>query len=336
MDLFFNSTAELQKFVKLSNDFPFDNVKSSIKMAQNRYIKKVMGKELYKKFFDDMTTENKDKLLPYLQGPTSQLALYLYADKGSVLISSGGFYRRESDKEKTAYRYQTESLKMTFLDHGHNLIEELIEFLEDNISLYPEWENSEFYQDNSSIILSSSTELERVNPKYAGRLVYQALLDSIRYVEDFYIRPVLCDYYDELILKKHYKTVDGINYELNPADKIIVSDLLRAITNLAIFQGLPNLSVEINLFGVSLASKDDRNAHLMFQPLDAIGLKSIQSDAKKVAQNYLDKIKKTLHNNIANYPTYEASNCYVPDSSTIRTGNLDQSRPILRDSFFQT
>jgi len=327
-NLFFQTTSELQQYIKLSNDFPFDNVKSSIKMAQNRYIKKVIGKALYQKFFEDMSADNKAKLLPYLQAPTAQLALYLYSDKGSVLISSGGFYRRESDKEKTAFRYQTESLKMTFLDHGHNLLEDLIEFLEDNISDYPEWKSSDFYLDNSNLILSSSRELERVNSKYSGRLVYQALLDSIHYVEDFY--------YDELILKKHKKTVDGAEYELEAQDKVILPDLLRAIVNLAIYQGLPNLSVEINLFGVTQNKKDDRNAYLMFQALDAEGLKAIQINAKNIGQNYLDKIKKTLHSNISDYTTYANSKCYVADSEIYKTGNLDQERPRLRDSFFQT
>lgn len=334
--LLIENTATLQQYFKVANDFPFENIKSSVIMAQNRYLKKVLGKTLWNSYFNSMSTALKEKLNPYLHAAVTNLALYLYLDKGAVMINSGGVYRRESEKEKTAYRYQSENLKFTLLDHGHNLLEDLIEFLQSNVQDYPLWKASSFYLENTKLLLSNATELERVLPKYSGRLVYLALLESIRYVEDFYIQPLLCDYYQELLLKKHQVSHQGINYTLAPEDALLLPDLHRAIAYLAIHQGLPNLSVEINLFGVTQNMKSDREAHLMFEPAPLDNLQLIQKDARYKGMNYLDKVKRILHSNINDYPTYENSPCYVPDSETRKTGNLDQMRPRSRDSFFQT
>lgn len=334
--LIIQNTPELQQYIKVSNDFPFDNVKSSISMAQNRYLKKVLGKDLWTHIFNGMDSSKKEALLPYLQACIAHLALYLYLDKGAVMINSGGVYRRENDKEKTAFRYQTENLKYTFLDHGHNLLEEVIEFLEENTADYPLWKSASFYLENTKLLLSSSIEFENILPKYSGRLVYRALLESIRYVEDFYIQPLLCDYYQELIYKKHALNVQGTNFVLNDYDRLVLKDVLTGIAYLSVHQGLPNLSVEINLFGISQNMKNDRDAHLMFEPVSTESIQMMQNDARYKGMNYLDKVKSILHSNIQYFPTYQNSECYVPDSETRKTGNIDQMRPRGRDAFFQT
>jgi hypothetical protein len=334
-NLFIADKNTLASFLRISKDFNFDDFKSTLAHAQRRYIRKILGKELYNKCFDSDNPMDPDlmaTLTAQINPALAQLAYFLYVSIHQVNISSGGIHALEGDTQKRPYRWQIEMLEISLLQNGHNLLESLIEFLDDNIEDFELWKESRFYKRNTSMLLSSSADLEEFLPKYSGRLVYMALFDSIQYIEDFTVRPLLCDYYDELVAKKHKKEES----ELSDSDNLILPFLLNAISRLSVAHGMHTLSVEINVFGVIEQKKDDRNAHLMFEQSSPENRQLIVNSMRTSGQNYLDKVKQLIHKNIDDFETYKESPCYVAESSTIRTGNVDQMRPEAKQSFFRT
>lgn len=337
MQILIANTAELVELIKVTNDFDFDAVQPSIEYAQETYINTILGEELVENF-DDLADEDKENLIKRIKPALANLAFYHYIDIGNVQIGTHGIHILSNESSKPAFRWQVQDLKRTFQDKGHALLEKLILFLEKNIDTYPLWKNSECFSQRTNLLVSTAKEFNQGYNINSSRLVYLSLVQKINYVEDFLIKPILGEYFDELKNKKHKLRLpdDSGNYELSAADKLIVNHLMKCIPRYAIAEGIHTISVELNVFGVNQPLKDDRNAHEAFKPSPIESNNLIAQAARREADNYINLIKKIIHANIDEYQTYKDSEFYVAESDVPATQTVQQMRPIQRDSFFQT
>jgi hypothetical protein len=341
--LLIQTTQELKVYLSVNADFHFDDVKASMNLAQTRYIKKCLGKFLLDKLVlhqfettddqhpDYIEPEKVESLETFTKTALAYLSFYLYADIGNVNISDNGFHITSTENEKPAFRWQIQDVKERLLEIGYDALEELICFLENHADDFPEWQHSDCFSQKSNLIVHHAGAFNQgyfINNK---RLTFLALIPHIQYVEDMAVSSMLCDYHKELIDKIHGK--DGAS--LSSYDKLVVDCLYKAIPRLAMAKGIHKLSIEENVFGVIQHNAQDRNGIKGFNPADNRTRELVAQAAEQEGRQYLDRALKIILSNLTHFPTYAASDCYSENSTSRSTGNIDETRPKTRDSFFQ-
>ena len=343
MNLLITSTEELKEYFSVNTDFDFDQLKSSIDLAQSRYISKLIGETLLESALNDFaagegegesSNENNEKLLKMLKACTAFYAYYLFIDINQVNISDAGIHIKTTEYEKTAFDWQIKDVKETILNTAYDHSERIIKFLEKHIDEYQDWKKSECYTEISSLICHNTEAFNKGYNIGNKRLTYLAYLPKIKYVEDMIVSNMLCDYHDELLDKMHQKS--GESEELTPLELKLVDTLQKAIAKLAIAHGIFEFSVELNVFGVIQTTIEDRSGKRGYKPANNQTKEIISNNADIEGNAYLDKAIKIINTNIDTFETYKNSPCYVADEEQNVTGNATEMRPIQRDSFFQT
>lgn len=351
-ELLINSTEELKKYLSVVENFTFDALKSSIRLAQNRYIKKILGPTLFDLILNEFQSgegegegegeiliplEKRTELLEYVNHSLAFLAFYNYVDINQLNISDSGIYVTESDHQKRPYRYQVEALKNNLLDSAYNNIELLFEFLQKNITVFETWKESDLFLKHSKLICFSAETFQKGYNINNQRLTYLGYLAKVEYVEDMIVSNMLCDYYDELLNKLHkIEKVNDSYPSLSALELKVVDALQKAIAKLAVGHGIHEFSVEQNVFGVIQQNVEDRSGSESYRPANNQSKEIISGNMIKEGQAYLDRAMKIIYANIDDFETFKNSPCYVDESEKPTTGGAIEMRPKQRDSFFST
>jgi len=352
--LLINSTEELKEYLSVVDGFTFDVLKPSIRLAQNRYIKKIVGPTLFNKMLNEfqdgegegegegeesilIPIEKREELLDLVKHSLAFLAFQNYVDVNQLNISDSGIHITSSDHQKTAFRWQIQDLKNHLLDTAYNNIELLMDFLNANIDIFEDWKESDLFLKKSNLICFNSQSFQKGYNINNQRLTFMAYLPKIEYVEDMIVSNMLCNYYDELLNKLHKKQkVDDAYPTLSELELKVVDALQKGIAKLAVSFGVHEFSVEQSVFGVIQKNVEDRSGTESFRPANNQSKEIIASSMKREGQEYLDKAMKIIKSNLDEFSTYKESPCYVEDSKAKSTGGAREMRPQQRDSFFST
>ena len=115
---------EIRRYLPISSATNFSNISPFIQAAEVGYILPLLGRGLYDlvtRFYESasgevegISPESKPRyaqLIEYIQRSLINLTYWSAFDFMNTLMNDAGFHRRESDTEKTLYKYQEESLK---------------------------------------------------------------------------------------------------------------------------------------------------------------------------------------------------------------------------------
>jgi len=333
MSTLFSTIDDFNQFFTLDANFNFALIKPSIEAAQNTYIKKLIGAELLERLLtgieDDDLNAEESALLLKIKAALAPISVFSYTDIGNITFTESGMHTLHNENQKPAFEWQVQRFKNTVQDIAYTNFDLLLEFLESNATDFPLWTDSTAYTLYNATLIRTAAEFQLSYNINSSRLVFMALLPKMQYVEDLEISSVLCTYYAELLEKQIAET-------LTASDKIILPYLKKAIARLTIAIGLVDLSIEANVFGVIKHESTGTSTYKGFKPADDKSMQLVVVAAEREGRQYLDKVLKIIYADIANYPTFAASPCYVEDSSSSTTGNLDEMRPKVYDSFFRT
>ena len=181
-----------------------------IEAAERKYILPLLGRELY----DDLqlfsasdsgwSGEGEDivkstELLRLVRLSETNLAYFIGFDILNSRISDQGFQRAETENFKGLYKYQEENVRTYFKDTGYNGLDDILQYLEDYMEYFPEWENSASYTLRQSSILKDTKTFDGICAINGSRLIFLRLQPFINQVMDIDIRNVLgADIYDAL------------------------------------------------------------------------------------------------------------------------------------------
>ncbi len=193
---------QVREFIPASVATSREKVSPFIDAAERKYILPILGRELY----DDLhllstdsdawsgSGEDRDKsteLLRLIRISEINLAYYLGFDVLNTRISDIGFQRADSESFKGLYKYQEQNLKNYFRDTGYNGIDDILQYLEDYIAYFPEWEDSANYTSRKSAIIKDSKAFNAICNINGSRLIFLALQPFIQQVMDIDIRSAL-------------------------------------------------------------------------------------------------------------------------------------------------
>lgn len=217
---------EIKKYVAVSTAMSFTVLGPSLLSAFEQFIRPVIGDEMCEVLFDiyingpdPEVVENVDGVIPdtevrdsrllYLaQRANAFLALWYDYDELNASISDAGVKRTEGDSSKTLYKYQEQSLRTSLRNKGFNALDDLLRFLESNVSHYAEFESSDLFINRKKEIVRTTEDVERYYFISGSRLVFLRLKSHFKVIEDTIIIPRLGEIYASLMTELAKDTPD--------------------------------------------------------------------------------------------------------------------------------
>ena len=304
-----NTIAELQLYVTVNNNFDICSIETEFDPVFEKYLRQWLGRDQYDQLvsaYQSATlTPSEQLLLPHVQRIIAKLALWEHSPMAQVQVSDSGIHAAVTDKYKSASDGQYQRLIDALCDQGHDAIEVMLKFLEENETDYPLWAADEGYTRNKELVVNSAEEFSKHYRIKRGRQAYVCLRDSIMHVECFdLVECIGQEFYDELKQEILDKTVTTENEKalklIRPA--VVYAAIAEAAAK-NVFQVDPegNLYIEYKAASGSVKEKKRTSS-------DMLQLKIKQAYSN--SQTYFRKLKTFLDANIDDYQTYKDSDAY--------------------------
>lgn len=159
---FKQSTFSIEAKERLSGinaTFEFDNIQSSL-VRSAKDVQKIIGPEAYSKIADSYDDENISKpikeSLDYLQRAILHFAFFKHLIFLAVRIGNDGVTTKKNNDETTAYKYQTDEIKVSLIETAWFWMDNLIDTIESASDDFPSWNASEEKKRISDVIIASS------------------------------------------------------------------------------------------------------------------------------------------------------------------------------------
>ena len=261
-------------------------------------------------------------MLSLMQECISCFAMYLYIPRAELLMSDAGIRRAENDSFKSAYKYQVQNLRNSYLTTAYAAQERLLSFIEANNTSFLEWKNSPERTQYNTLLIRSGAEfaLYYSNMRYPQRM-FRMLAPIMGSVEELHVTPVFGVTFSALKARK----TDG---SFTPEDKALTALLSKAIAYLTIAMAVPELQLRMDENGLSVLSNNadsslnedsKRSAASDFQ----VGL--LAEQCKATGKGFIEAAKTYLDSKASNsvYPEwYSAINAGTGTSSFDKNLNL--------------
>jgi hypothetical protein len=315
--MLFSNVNEIKTILPIGVGNDFNRLKPHIENVENRYIKPLLGFDMYEALVtlygteesqgpSDETPEAEEaysnemlrrELLYKIQFATIHLAFFTGFDFLNVSVTDAGFQRIETERTKGLFKYQEDSLKSYFSETGFNALDDVLTFLEFNIDSFEEFMNSENFNKIITSFLPNVKTIEEIPFNiHRSNLIFLALKPSIAYVEDTAIRPVL----GEAI----YVTVKTEMAKAEMDEKVIA--LLPYIRKPLIYYASAMLMEETGatLFERGLffdKNEDQQRAKVVRGPSPDARVEILVNRNRRIGDNYLEMLKAFLLENWEEY-----------------------------------
>ncbi|MEI7844707.1 MAG: DUF6712 family protein [Chloroflexota bacterium] len=200
---------EVRQFVPVSVSSDFNSLLPHIANAERDYLIPVIGREMYdqlQSFYDNgsvssdssssTSTESTKKigeLLLLAQSAVLHIAFWIGYDLINSYITDDGFKRVESEKVKSLFKYQDNSLKSYFRTNGFNGIDAILQYLEEDIDYFPKFKSSMQYTVQQSSFIPNTLTFNGIVYINNSRLTFLRMKPHLQLVEEIDIAPLLGD-----------------------------------------------------------------------------------------------------------------------------------------------
>lgn len=193
---------ELRNSVRINASIPFETVEPFIDSARDIYLVRYLGPELVEKL-ETFPLENQyHGLLRMVRKALGPLAMWLGNAELSVRISDSGFTVEKTDKYLPAHDAKIAKVEESLEQRAFQYLDLVLEYLEKNASIFPEWTNSRYYSLRGGNYIRSAVQFQEcgVDIEYS-RLTFEHFRPLMRLIEDRYILALLGDTLHERLLQ---------------------------------------------------------------------------------------------------------------------------------------
>lgn len=301
--------AEVQEFIRVGNGLDIKTLLPSLNEVEMQELTFYLGADLLAEIIAEKTagtyTPHIAKIAPYVIAAHACLAVWKGGPEIEVLVSDNGILRQETSTEKAAYGGQVKRFRDVAADRGFKAIDQFLLILERYTQDYPEWLESQYYEQKKGLFIRSASEFEAAGESIHGSsLTFKALRPLIKDIQEQMIKAVLpSDYYGELLTQLDEDSLTADN-------QIILSNYLApAIAKLTIEEALTVLPVEVSSSGINVNqvelagdARTSKTADLAMIEKKAWGLRGR-------GQYYLSNMKEYLntHASASKYPLWFGS-----------------------------
>jgi len=299
---------ELKEYVEVANSLKFDTIKPSIALTK-KSIKSCVGDELYIKLIDAYSDSDfKVKAMPVplkalamlVQGATANISMSLLVSRISVSVSDSGIIRNDNESQKTAYQYQEVNLRESYLRAGNGYLDDILIYLENNKSNFPEWVSSPSFLDYNKYFIRSSEQFSSCYNINESRLAFMSVRYIMKRIEDFQVKDIVGSKLFK-VLKEQLKsdTVTIVN-------KILLDDFIRpGVALITISKGVWERALDISENGVSVSVMGSSGNNQLRQEAAVAKQQKMADQLLADGNEYLSRMGVFLDKNIVDYPDFE-------------------------------
>jgi len=300
----FTDISEFKEQVSVTKAMEIDSLAPKISHALRKYLQPWLGPVLTTSIVAahaGVPTAQEQALIDEIQPSLANFAWGEYIPLASVSIDDSGISRKENDNYKSAFSGQIEDLKTDAFQTGYDNLEYLLEFLEDNEVDYPTWvNNNPGYTKNKELFINTAAEFELHYPIHQGRQTFHALRTTIIDVECLYILACIGrDFFDHLKAKILAKQA------FTTAELEAVNLIRKAIAQFTIHDVSVQSWVKFNSQGVMYVERKGSESEVKEKKTAKDNQISVKiRHALERGNQWIDKLKELLNNNLDDYPTY--------------------------------
>jgi hypothetical protein len=308
--MLFANITEIKTFLPIGAGNDFNRLKPHIANAENKYLKPLLGNNLFdemQEFYDTQyplqPTEVQiatKTLLEKIQHALIHLAYFGGFDFLNTAVSDAGFQRTESENLKGLYKYQEDNLKKYFSDAGFNGLDDVLVFIEENISCFTEFKASENWTVLKDNFLPTVKTVENIPFNiHSSRLIFLSLKPHLAYIEDTSIKQTL----GETI----YGEIKAEMIKDSPAAKVIsiLPYIRKPLIYLASALLMEESGAELGEKGLFFEkTKSIYRGNNIKEPSTPQTIALMVSRNRAIGLSYLDALKSYLVENNSLWPDY--------------------------------
>ncbi|WP_454880653.1 DUF6712 family protein [Sphingobacterium detergens] len=198
-------------------------------------------------------------VMEILQDAIANITFMNAIDQVQVSIGESGVSISVNDTKKTAFQWQIDNLKYQFASDGFNALNELLVFLEKNLTDFPVWATSDAYFEQKKFFVESAEIFSAEYQINANRMTYLTLRYIMKRVEWNDVRPKISQPLFEKLKENQltgYSTKEKVLMERFLIPGIVLLTVAKGIVERAI--EVTDLGVQINLYTYYVTLKDAR------------------------------------------------------------------------------
>ena len=204
-----NNIDQLKETARVNADAQFGNYLIYLNDARDHFLVNYLGLPIVEKLesIDPASTADVDKkyirILPRVRRILGPYAVMLSTDEMSILTGSSGHTVTKSDKLAPASDAKIAKSANSMLERAWLNLESLLEFLEENIADYPEWEKSKYFKNRQTKYFSSADVFQDaglIDIDYS-RLTFEKLRQLIIRIEESEVTGFITDDIETFMLQ---------------------------------------------------------------------------------------------------------------------------------------
>ena len=320
--MLFSTPDEIKNFLPQNAAFEMQQISSFITDTEDTLIVDAIGQAQYDLLHAAYSNANisgaLEKLLKKVRRPLANYAYYKYIPFAQLTFSASGIHIEVNEQKRSAFPEMIEKLEDACIEGANTGIENLLKWMEANKADYAAWTGSTAYTVFKECFINTATEFSDHFNIGNSRRTFLALKGTMKKVEEFSIKPILCStLFDAIKVEIKSGTV-------SPSNTALLNFIKPAVALLTGARALTMPNIEFTSDGCQLAATRDRPPlkPRPAAPADKIG--AMQLAAQTDAQVYLKQLNDYLYANADTYPTWKSSSCYI-DPASDAAAPFDQS-----------
>lgn len=307
---------EIREFLPASVSISYERIAPFIEVAENKYLKEVLGFEFLEElnnYYEGSAQETTEmnKVLKYAQRAVTYLAFFEGFDVLNVSIKDTGFFRVENQENKSLFNYQERNLRDYFSKTGYNALEDILEYMENNLTKFDTWANSDAYQKQREHLINTAKDFTKIyRPLKNSRLVFLNMLSDLTAAEDFDIKEILgTDLFEklkDLVLDKDIEEAPFVEY------KKLLPYVQKPLAYFTVARTVNNLGANFTDKGLLFAQYAVSSPNHKIETQDSEKILAVIESAESNAKQYVDQLEDYLVDNKSSLPEYAE---YIGDDS---------------------
>jgi len=299
---FFQDISELKSYVGGGANLSvhLDSMAPTIYTTARRYIVPRLGQTFYDELLtawqSGSPTSAQQAAITSLQRALALLSAHEYSLVGAIQLSEEGMFRIESEKLRSAFKYQERAWRQYMLEHGFDALEELLIYLEQHASDFPTYQNSEEYVANTEHFINHAAEFRLVYGQHIGRRAFESLRSIIDDVERFAVEHTLPrQFFDHL----HDARKAGT---LTAKEKEVVRLIRKAVAHFTVREATARMLLAIDGDRLVVREESGDDAPLRTLTPDDARLGAYRETHHVWANNYMAAMRQYVLDNPDDFP----------------------------------
>lgn len=300
--LLVSTKEELMDHINVYASLQFKEMMPFIKVAQRKYVKEAIGKELFEELLDAYQSSIADngavemseamqELWELAAEAIAHLALFEGIGSLNVAITSGGVTRLENQNLKSAYQYQVVDYKQDRKNHGFQALDNLMEYLDENEddAAFASYKASETRKAFKSQWIQDVKTFEQYRNISGSRWTFLKLKNYISGAARTQVRAVLGkDRFDEIEAE--------LITTLSEANETLMKDHIRpAIAHLAFANAIIDLAMKVDDKGVTIYNNESSRGTIeLYKEAPENFMFALKNQELQLANQYLYDLDQAI------------------------------------------